>query len=76
MKAVHTPKYPLLIALQLVAIDNPIDRTVALQNLAHMLLHFHVIVRCVIGRINLQECGIQATFRNRVYEVARFLYSS
>lgn len=43
MKTTCTPKYPLLIALQLVVTDNPVHRTVALQNLACTFLHFLVI---------------------------------
>lgn len=45
MKTICAPKYAFLIALQLVVTDNPVDRTVALQNLAHMFLHF-LVVNC------------------------------
>jgi len=41
--ALCTSKYALLVALQVVVIDNPVDRTVALQNLTHTFLHFLVI---------------------------------
>lgn len=43
MRTIWTPEYALLIALQLVVTGNPVDRTVALLNLAHTFLHFDVV---------------------------------